>query len=118
MTVQTMQISIEQLVETIVRQVIAELGKRGVEVGPPAPPQRSTPAPQGSTPAPHPGGGTSLEIDMSAYRTPVLTEGHLSRLDPKVSTIIVPCNTVVTPGAWGTLRSKRLTLVRKTQSKR
>jgi hypothetical protein len=53
---------------------------------------------------------------MSAYRTPVLTESQLTRIDARVSTIIVPCNTVVTPGAWGIIRSKKLTLVRKAQS--
>lgn len=111
MTAQKAQISIEQLVERIVREVIAELMKRGVEIDLPAGPQPHGQAAQTA-------GGTALEIDMSAYRTPVLTEGHLSRIDPKVSTILVPCNTVVTPGAWGTLRSKRLTLVRKTQSNR
>jgi hypothetical protein len=113
-----MQISLEQLVETIVRQVIAELARRGVQVGPALAPQRGISPAQGDASAPQPGGGTSLEIDMSAYRTPVLTEGHLSRIDTRISTIVVPCNTVVTPGAWGTLRSKRLTLVRKTQSNR
>ncbi len=104
-------ISIEQLVESIVREVVAELTKRGVEIGSSGGPRRSTPL----LPA---GAGSTLEIDMSAYRTPVLTEGQLSRVDAKVSTIVVPCNTVVAPGAWGVLRSKKLTLVRKAKSHR
>lgn len=111
MTVEKPHISIEQLVESIVREVVAELTKRGVEIGSSVLPGRGTPL------APVQGGST-LEIDMAAYRTPVLTEGQLSRIDAKVSTIIVPCNTVVAPGAWGVIRSKKLTLVRKANSNR
>jgi hypothetical protein len=111
MTLEKSQISIEQLVESIVREVIAELTKRGVAIGSPGVPERNVPAGQA-------GGGLTLEIDMRAYRTPVLTESQLTRIDTKVSTIIVPCTTVVTPGAWGIIRSKKLTLVRKTQPKR
>jgi len=104
------QISIEQLVESIVREVVAELAKRGVAVG------ASGTAVQ-SGPVQHTQPGGNVEIDMSAFRTPVLTENQLIRIGGKVSTVIVPCNTVVTPGAWSLIRSKKLTLVRKSQSK-
>ncbi len=110
MTVQTSHISIEQLVESIVREVIAELTKRGVKIAAAGAPGRGLQAQAAR-------GGT-LEIDMSAYRTPVLTENQLGRIDAQVSTIVVPCNTVVAPGAWGVIRSRKLTLVRKDQSKR
>jgi hypothetical protein len=105
------QISIEQLVESIVREVLAELTKRGVEIGSPGAHTRSTLAKRAQT-------GSSLEIDMSAFRTPVLTENQLNRIGATVSTIIVPCTTVVTPGAWDIIRSKKLTVVRKAQSNR
>ncbi len=101
----------EQLVGLIVREVIAELTRRGVEIGLPVPPARSDPVQHASP-------GSTLEIDMSPYRTPVLTEGQLARIDGKVSTVVVPCTTVVTPGAWAVIRSRRLMLVRKTQSNR
>ena len=109
MNVDKSLISIEQLVESIVREVVAELTKRGVVIGSPGAPVRNAPVQ-------HARAGTTLEIDMSAYRTPVLTQNQLTRIDPKVSTIIVPCSTVVTPGAWGIIRSKKLTLIRKAQS--
>ncbi len=99
----------ERLIESIVREVIAELTKRGVDVGAPA---VSAPG----TPVQHARPGSTLEIDMSAYRTPVLTESQLRRIDGGISTVVVPCTTVVTPGAWAAIRSKKLTLVRKTQS--
>jgi hypothetical protein len=110
MNVQKSQISIDKLVESIVREVIAELTKRGVAIG-------SSGVPERNVQAGHTGVGLNVEIDMSAYRTPVLTESQLTRIDTKVSTIVVPCTTVVTPGAWGIIRSRKLTLVRKTQPK-
>lgn len=106
-----MHISVEQLVESIVREVLAELTKRGVEIGSPGPHARSASAQHAQT-------GTSLEIDMSTFRTPVLTENQLNRIDATVSTIVVPCRTVVTPGAWDVIKSKKLTVVRKAQSNR
>jgi hypothetical protein len=109
MTADRSHASIERLIESIVREVVAELMKRGVVSGSPGVAAREKPA-QHTLP------GSALEIDMSAYRTPVLTENHLARIDPTIATIIVPCNTVVTPGARILLRSKKLELVRKIQS--
>jgi hypothetical protein len=103
------EISIEQLVETIVRQVLLELARRGVQVGPAGTGSGGPEAVKGPA-------GTSLEIDMSKFRTPVLTENQLMNIGAKVSTIVVPCSTVVTPGAWDIIKSKQLTLVRKKQS--
>jgi hypothetical protein len=103
------KVSIERLIEAIVREVVAELRKRGLGVGGPGRPVQESPVR-------HTRPGSTLEMDMSAYRTPVLTENHLTRVDPAIATIIVPCNTVVTPGARILLRTKKLTLVRKVQS--
>lgn len=106
---QSSQISLEKLIESIVREVIAELTKRGVDVG-------SPPVSAPGAPVQHARPGSTLEVDMSAYRTPVLTESQLRRIGEGVSTVVVPCTTVVTPGAWAAIRSKKLMLVRKTQS--
>jgi len=105
------QISFEHLVATIVREVMAELARRGIEVGgaPSASAQASPPA---ATALP---AGT-VEIDMSGYRTPVLTEEHLTRLRPSVSAVLVPCSTVITPGARDLIRQKKLSIVRKSHS--
>jgi hypothetical protein len=101
------QISVENLVAMIVREVVAELTKRGVVISAAAPSSHAV------SPA-HPEG--ALEIDMRAYRTPVLSESQLTRIDRTVSTIIIPCSTVVTPGAWGVIRARKLKIVRKTSS--
>jgi hypothetical protein len=116
------QISIEQLVASIVREVVSELVRRGVTVTggmhyapAPATTGRGSPAQAGPAAAPSPAAGT-LEIDMSGYRTPILTEDYLIRLAPSVSTLIVPCSTVLTPGARDLIRKKKLSIVRNAQS--
>jgi hypothetical protein len=118
------QISLEQLIAVIVREVAAELTRRGVVVtGTPAPavsPARQTlPTPaaaSGPSPACPSASADSAVIDMSAYRTPILTEEHLTRLGPSVRNVVVPCSTVLTPGARDLIRVKKLSLVRKAQS--
>lgn len=104
-----MQISFEQLVESVVREVLAELSRRGVDV-------RAKGVPGPSAPAAHLTADATVEIDMTSFKTPVLTEGQLTRIPRTASTVVVPCSTVVTPGAWDYIRSKKLKLVRKTQS--
>lgn len=97
----------EQLVEAIVRAVIAELRRRGVEVG-------------GSTPASGPVRGkkeaTSMEIDFSEYKTPVLTERQVRGVEPGVVEIIVPAGTLCTEGARDLMQRRKLTLKTKSPS--
>ena len=129
-----MQISIEQLVASIVREVVSELVRRGITVTggtqpapaaigtvgahyapAPATTGRGSPVQAVTTPPPSTAAGT-IEIDMGGYRTPILTEDYLTRLAPSVSTVIVPCSTVLTPGARDLIRKKKLSIVRKAQS--
>jgi hypothetical protein len=127
------QIALEQLIAVIVREVVAELRRRGVEVagpalpapasGPPQPAVRAAaagapvpPAAAGSLLSAGPAAGDRAVIDMSAYRTPVLTEEHLTRLGPSVRTVVIPCSTVLTPGARDQIRMKKLSVVRHAQS--
>lgn len=130
----TVQISIEQLVASIVREVVSELVRRGItvtggvhyapatigtggkhHVPGPTTTGRGSPAQAVPTQEPSPAAGT-MEIDMSGYRTPILTEDYLIRLAPSVSTLVVPCSTVLTPGARDLIRKKKLSIVRKAQS--
>jgi hypothetical protein len=91
----------EQLVEIIVRQVLAELAKRGAEVALPAA------AGAGAPPAIEEG---SVALDMTGYRTPVLTVDRLRTVDRTVREIIVPAGTVCTIGARDALRQRRVKL--------
>ena len=106
-----MQIPSEKLIELIVREVLAELARRGVEI--PAPHSGNGQALiSGNGHAPASGGACprSLEIDFSDYKTPVLTEYHVRAAGREVKEIIVPAGTVCTFGARDLLQQRHLKL--------
>ena len=94
-----MKISIEQLIELIVKQVVAELTQRGVEIDFGNEKNISL--------------STKVEIDMSGYKTPVLTENN-SQLNFAEREIIIPEKTVITPGAREIIKKKKLIVTHKT----
>jgi hypothetical protein len=94
-----MNISIEQLIELIVKQVVAELTQHGVEIDFGDEKKSSS--------------NTKVEIDMSCYKTPVLTENN-SQLNFAEREIIVPKKTVITPGAREIIKKKKLIVTHKT----
>ena len=98
-----MKISIEELIELIVREVISELTKRGIDVD----------LDDNNVSAKSSFIKTNFEIDMSNYRTPLLTENNLSMLDSNIVEIIVPAGTIITPGARETIRKKKLIITYK-----
>jgi hypothetical protein len=96
-----MQISIERLVEIIVKEVLAELTKLGVALGPRETGRLQTPVVyQGST----------VEIDMTGYRTPVLTENRVRTLERHVRQIVVPAGTICTIGARDVMKERKMKL--------
>lgn len=93
-----MNISIEKLVEIIVREVVTALLKQGVEINFDS----------------HEKDPLNLKlskrqtIDMSNYKTPVLTENHLLSLEPEVTDIEIPEETILTPGAKDIIKKRKL----------
>ncbi len=118
----TVEIPSEKLIELIVREVLAELARRGVSALPPhagavfasAAPQAgnghaSVPG-NGHAPASSGAGARALEIDFSDYKTPVLTEHHVRAAGRDIREIIVPAGTVCTIGARDLLQQRHLKL--------
>jgi hypothetical protein len=104
-----LKISIEELIELITREVISELTKLGIVVEFDSPKNVLVMTKTTST-------KTSIEIDMSNYRTPVLTENNLSMLDSSVTEIIIPVGTIITPNARDIIRKKKLIITHKNKS--
>jgi hypothetical protein len=98
-----MNLTIEELVNRVVAEVLAELARRGI---------RLDIHPSGTTPGASPATlHTSVHVvDMSGFRSPVLLERHLVSLAPEIREISVPAGTVITPGARDLLRKKNLIL--------
>jgi hypothetical protein len=96
-----LKVSIEKLVELIVKEVITALSCQGIEVD-------LSVAEKKNSSKELPANKTRLKIDMSGYKTPVLTENHLNSIDPGITEIIVPEKTVITPGAKIIIKTKQL----------
>ena len=98
-----MKVSLEEIIEIVTREVIAELLKKGVAI-------------EGS----FSGEGNqdrkkkSLEMDLNEFKTPVLTENNLGVVDDDICELIVPEKTIITPGARGIIKRKALTIIYKT----
>ena len=104
-----MNLSIEELVNKVVAEVLAELSRRGVKVDV-GPPQKS-PVQVASHSNIASMANTAVHVvDMSDFRSPVLLENHVLSLGPEVKEIAVPCGTVVTPGAREVMKKKNLKL--------
>lgn len=98
-----MEISLEKLINLVAAEVVKELKKQGVRVvtatGQPVEfnPEKTLRS-------------KSQEIDMSKYKTPVLTENHIRRLHELTGEVIVPKGTVITPRAKELIKQKQLTV--------
>ena len=101
-----MNMSIEELVNRIVADVLAELSKRGVTAVS-GPPQRSSVPAASESNSAH---SAVYVVDVSGFRSAVLLENHLLPLGPEVKEIAVPCGTVMTPGAKEIMKKKNLKL--------
>jgi hypothetical protein len=88
-----LKINVESLIEIIVKEVIAELLKMGVEINLSVKEEKRT-------------FNNKQKIDMSNYKTPVLTENMLESIETSVNEIIVPKGTVITPGAREVLKKR------------
>ena len=96
-----MEVSVEKLIELIVKEVAAELSRRGIAVIPASE--------KGTLSGVQPSQRHLQEIaDLKIYKTPVLTENHLASLESSVREIVLPKGTVVTPGARDIIVRKKL----------
>ena len=103
-----MNIDFDRLVELIVRAVVTELLKRGntIDFAPLEKHVLASPSINGRI-------KKQKEIDMSAYKTPLLNENSLTSLDPEVAEIVIPHNTIITPGARDIIKKRNLLLIKK-----
>jgi hypothetical protein len=87
--------ALEAIVRRVTQEVWRELERQGITLP--------------AAPATLPDG--AMRIDMSRYRTPLLTERALTGLHPRAHTVVVPAGTIVTPRAKELLREKRIYII-------
>lgn len=87
--------TIEEIVRRATKEVWQELTRRGVEL-----PAAAAALPDGA-----------VRIDLSGYRTPLLTERAVARMHARSNTAVVPRGTIVTPRAKELLREKNINVI-------
>ena len=96
-----MEITVEKIIQIVTAEVLRELKKLGVDIV-------SSP---GTVNNKFLSGGVRTKseiIDMSKFRTPLVTENHLRKLHDLTGEIIVPEGTIVTPKAREMIKEKHI----------
>ncbi len=100
-----MEITLEKLISLVTAEVIKELKKQGIQI-------ISSSDGNGLGISTDSLRTKSEKIDMSRYRTPVLTEIHIRRLHELTGEVIIPKNTIITPKAKEIIKEKRLIITK------
>lgn len=100
-----MEITLEKLISLVTAEVIKELKKQGIQI-------ISSSDSNGLGISTDSLRTKSEKIDMSRYRTPVLTEIHIRRLHELTGEVIIPKNTIITPKAKEIIKEKRLIITK------
>jgi hypothetical protein len=99
------KVNIEQIIEIIVREVIAELSRLVVEI------EFSTNEIKKECSYNCKKENKRAVIDMGNYKTPLLTENRIIELDSSIVEIVIPKDTVLTPGANEVIRKRNLIII-------
>jgi len=91
-----MTISIEKIIEIVTREVINELLKNGVKINDGISVEKKK--------------VSSIEIDMSLYKTPLLSESSFDTIGTEIKELIIPANTVITPGAAYEIKKREISI--------
>ena len=101
-------VPLETVIRLVTERVMAELLTQGVRIEFGAGSSGAQPRVIFGEPGTAP--PRSERVDMSAYKTPVLTERHILRLHALTTAVIVPRGTVVSPKAKELLRDRKIKL--------
>ena len=101
-----MEIALDKIIQIITQQVVKELQTKGVKI-------LATNAAANDLVALNSLRTKSEQPDMSAYKTPILTEQHVKKLHELTGEIIVPVAAKITPKAKELIKQKQLIVTRK-----
>lgn len=104
------QISIEKIIEAVTLEVVKQLKQNGMTVTVDSGKVGGSVAQALMSDC----GGVKNKterIDMSNYKSPVLTEKHIDKLHELTGKIIVPCGTIITPKARESAKRKSISIV-------
>jgi hypothetical protein len=99
-----LEIELEKLISLVTAEVMKELKKQGVQVLASSEKRAQLDQMYGLR-------TKSEEIDMSKYKTPILTENHIRKLHELTGEVVIPKGTIVTPKAKEIIKEKRISIV-------
>lgn len=97
-----MKISLEEIISLVVEEVIKELSRKGIQVD-----GRFNNVSQKNIDK------QKVKLNLSEYKTPLLTEAHILDLDEGVKEVEVPLKTIVTPSAQDLIRQRKIIITKK-----
>ena len=97
-----MKISLEEIISLVVKEVVAELANRGIQVDGNSEITLSKSI-----------NSKKIKMDLSEYKTPLLTEDHILKMDSDIVEIEVPIKTIVTPSAQDLIRKRKIIITKK-----
>ncbi len=97
-----MNISLEEIILLIVKEVIAELTKKGIKIDDEI---KNLDIIENSH--------RKIKMDFSEYKTPLITEAHVLDLSKEIVEIEVPLNTIITPSAKDLINKRKITITKK-----
>ena len=99
------EVNLDKIVSIVVQKVINELLKNGIKIVSTNHTIENVDSGQNNSAYLR----TKIErIDMSMYKTPILTENHFKKLHELTGEIIIPNGTIITPKAREIIKSKRI----------
>ena len=99
-----MKVSLEEIISMVVKEVIAELNRKGINVDLGV---------NSSTQINFKKEKTKIEFDMNGFKTPIITEENILNLDESITNVIVPIGTIITPNARDLIRKRKLIIITK-----
>jgi hypothetical protein len=96
-----LEVTLEKLIHLVTAEVIKELNRQGVKIIASNKKNSNKIITNGLR-------NRSENIDMSKYRTPILTEDHLKKLHELTGEIVIPKRTILTPKAREFMKEKGL----------
>ncbi len=97
-----MKISLEEIISLVVKEVITELSRRGIQV-----------SGNSNNVSAADMNKQKVKFDLSEYKTPLLTEERILELNSEVSEIEVPLKTIITPSAQDLIRKRKIIITKK-----
>ena len=86
----------------VVKEVVAELSKMGIQINMDN---------MNSNSIEQPNENKRCVLDLSKFKTPLVTEEHILNLSSGTKEVIVPKGTVITPNARDLIRKNKLTII-------